>query len=136
MTNQEKITYLKKYILLEREIDRKENEVEKWRSRLENVTASYSSQPLGGGSIYGKTPDIIARIVDLEQEISEEIDRAIDIRGTIEQAIKAVEDDTLRVLLQHRYIDGKPWERIAADMHYSWQHTHRLHSKALSKIII
>ena len=134
VSNQDKIRYLKKYIILDREINRMLGEVEKWRGRLSNVTASYSSQPQGGGSIYGKTPDIIAKIVDLEQEINEQIDKLISVRIEIAGVIGAVEDDVLRQVLQFRYIDGKPWERVAADMGYSWRNIHRLHSKALNKV--
>jgi len=132
MTNREKIVFLKRFVILDREIDRKVEEVIKWRSRLGKVTAVYSSQPKGGGSIHkGSETDIINRIVDLEQEIKRDIDRLIDARQEISQLIETVTNDKEKLLLQYRYLDGHTWEKIAVMMNYAWAQTHRIHSNAL-----
>ena len=136
MTNKDKIKYLKRYINLDREIDRKLEEVARLRSKLTRVTEVYSTEPRGGGSIYGKTEEIIAKIVDLEKEIDADVDRLISIRDNIKAVIEAVEDDRERLLLQYRYLDGRTFEEIAVQMHYSWRHIHRLHSRALSNVEI
>lgn len=136
VTNRDKIKYLKRYINLDREIDRKLKEVDCWRAKLSRLTPVYSSQPKGGGSIRGKTENIIAKIVDLEKEIDADVDRLISIRDNIKTIIEAVEDDRERLLLQYRYLDGKTFEWIAAKMDLSWQWVHKLHSKALAKIIL
>jgi len=130
-SNQGKIKYLKRYVLLDREIDRKLKEVSRLRSKLTKITTVPSPQPKGGGSIYGKTEEILAKIVDLEREIDADIDRLISIRDNIKAVIEAVEDDRERLLLQYRYLDGKTFEWIAVEMHYSWRQIHRLHSQAL-----
>jgi len=36
--------------------------------------------------------------------------------------------------LQYRYLDGKTFEWIAAEMNYSWRQIHRLHSQALTNL--
>ena len=133
-TNQDKIKYLKRYVILDREIDRKLEEVSRLRSKLTRVTEVYSTEPRGGGTIYGKTEEILAKIVDLENEIDADIDRLIEVRDSIKSIIEAVEDDRERLLLQYRYLDGKTFEWIAAEMNLSWQWVHKLHSKALAKI--
>ena len=135
-TNQDKIKYLKRYVILDREIDRKLKEVARLRSKLTRVTEVYSTEPRGGGTIYGKTEEILAKIVDLEREIDADIDRLISIRDNIKAVIEAVEDDRERLLLQYRYLDGKTFEWIAAEMNLSWQWVHKLHSKALAKIYL
>jgi len=134
ISNRDKIKYLKRYIILNREIDRKLDEVTYWRARLEKLTATYSTQPQGGGSIYSREQEVIAKIVDLEKEIDADIDRLLVARDGIKAVIEVVEDDRERLLLQYRYIDGLPWERVAVSLNYSWQHTHKLHSQALSKL--
>ena len=133
-SNQDKIKYLKRYVILDREIDRKLEEVSRLRSKLTRVTEVYSTEPRGGGTIYGKTEEILAKIVDLENEIDADIDRLIEVRDSIKSIIEAVEDDRERLLLQYRYLDGKTFEWIAAEMNLSWQWVHKLHSKALAKI--
>lgn len=136
ITNQDKIKYLKRFSILDKEIDRKIEEVAYWRGRLGQVTNMLPGMPKGGGSIYSKTESIVAKIVDLEQDINRDIDRLVDIKKSITEIIEQVEDDRERLLLQYRYIDGKPWEQVAVDMHYNWRWVHKLHSKALSKINI
>ena len=133
-SNQGKIKYLKRYVLLDREIDRKLKEVARLRSKLTRVTEVYSTEPRGGGSIYGKTEEILAKIVDLENEIDADIDRLISIRDNIKAVIEAVEDDRERLLLQYRYLDGKTFEWIAVEMNYCWRQIHRLHSQALTNL--
>jgi DNA-directed RNA polymerase specialized sigma subunit len=135
-TNQDKIKYLKRYVILDREIDRKLEEVARLRSKLTRIMPIYSTEPKGGGSIRGKTEGIIAKIVDLEKEIDADVDRLISIRDNIKAIIEAVEDDRERLLLQYRYLDGKTFEKIAVEMNYSWRHIHRLHSRALSNVEI
>ena len=130
-SNQGKIKYLKRYVLLDREIDRKLKEVSRLRSKLTKITTVPSPQPKGGGTIYGKTEEILAKIVDLENEIDTDIDQLVAIRDEIKAVIESVEDDRERLLLQYRYLDGKTFEWIAVEMHYSWRQIHRLHSQAL-----
>lgn len=136
ITNQDKIIYLKRFSTLDKEIDRKIAEIAYWRSKLEKVTAVYTSEPKGGGSIYSRTEEFVTKIVDLEREVNAGIDRLVDIRQDIIRAIESVKDDRARLLLQYRYIDGKSFEWIAAEMNYSWRHIHRLHSQALTNIQI
>lgn len=137
MSNQEKILFLKRYVWLDREINRKMAEIEQWRSRLGKVTAVPSSQPGGGGSIY-KSSDttLINKIVDMEQEINREIDKVVDVRREIGLVINSVENSQEKLLLQYRYLDGRTFEWIAVEMHYHWQWIHRLHKRALSNLEI
>lgn len=133
-TNQDKIKYLKRYVLLDREIDRKLKEVDCWRVKLSRLTPVYSSQPKGGGTIHSSTESIIAKIVDLEAEMNRKIDQLVDLKKSIENIIASVEDDRERMLLKYRYLDGKTFEWIAGEMNYSWRQIHRLHSKALTNV--
>ena len=135
VTNKDKIRYLKRFALLDKEIKRKQQEIDFWRSKLVQVTSAPSHTPKGGGSIYGKTGDIVAKIADLETEITKEIDILIDLKKDIINLIEQVEDDQLRLLLTYRYVDRKTFEWIAGELELSWQWTHELHSKALRKIM-
>jgi len=133
-SNQGKIKYLKRYVLLDKEIDRKLEEVSRLRSKLTRITQVLTTEPRGGGTIYGKTEEILAKIVDLENEIDADIDRLIEVRDSIKSIIEAVEDDRERLLLQYRYLDGWTFEKIAVEMNYSWRQIHRLHSRALTNL--
>lgn len=67
--------------------------------------------------------------------VDKRIDELYAIKCEILNAINAVEDGTLRRLLELRYLQGETWERIAQSMHYSYKHiVHSLHPKALKKL--
>lgn len=51
----------------------------------------------------------------------------------IERAIETL-DYTERKLIRLRYIDGKDWHLVCAGINYSWQQTHRIHSRILKKL--
>ena len=86
------------------------------------------------------------RIVELES-LSGELDITHPLRELYRQKLadliegqlrieKAIEslDPTERELLRLRYIDGAEWLDVAAEIHYEWTQTHRIHARALAKI--
>ena len=52
---------------------------------------------------------------------------------TIERAIDSL-DYKERMVLRAYYIDGMTWEQVCVAVSYSWTQTHRIHSKALTKL--
>lgn len=135
MTNQEKKRYLQQYQQLDARINRLTREESEWRRRATSVTSASDNMPHGSG-VSDKVGSTTAKIADLRAEINREIDRLVDLRREIETAIHTVQDDTLRDLLEHRYIDGLKWEEVAVEMRCDYRWVLRLHGKALSKLTI
>ena len=77
---------------------------------------------------------VIVKIIDLENEIKEEIDRLVCLKRKIVSMIKQVKNPEYQTLLERRYLCFKTWEQIAVEMNYDLSWLHRLHKKALSKI--
>ena len=71
-----------------------------------------------------------------EEKIDKKIDLLHEVKADIEKAIQTVENDTLRVLLRYRYINGFTWEKISVMMGYGYRNITRLHGKALIQIKI
>lgn len=132
MTNQEKKEYLLGYQRLNQRINRLLLEQQQWRELATRVSPNLSGMPRGGGE--GDTQGAISKIIDLETEINAEIDKLVDKRKEIESIIRAVEDSTLRTLLEYRYINGKKWEEIALMMGYDYRYILKIHGKALSML--
>ena len=132
MTNQEKKEYLLGYQRLNQRINRLLLEQQQWRELATRVSPNLSGMPRGGGE--GGTQGTISKIIDLETEINAEIDKLVDKRKEIESIIRAVEDSTLRTLLEYRYINGKKWEEIALMMGYDYRWILRLHGRALNAV--
>lgn len=132
-TNYDKIKYLSRYRWLNKEIDRKLVEKNRFVALACRVSPVVSMEPKGGGSIY-KQSDIVAKIVDLEIEINDDIDELLVLKKEIEQVISSVDNPPERLLLKYRYIDGLRWEKIAVNMGYSYRQTLRQHSRILEKM--
>jgi hypothetical protein len=81
-----------------------------------------------------KIEKIVAKIVDLEKEIDEEIDQLVNLRRKILNTIIAIPDYRLRQVLIQRYIHGKKWEQIAVDLNYDYRYVLKLHGYALQEI--
>lgn len=133
MTNQEKIEYLKQYKYLNQHIEALLEEKERWKSKAEKVTSTITGMPHGSD---GENPRELAicRMIDCENVATGMIDDFVDLGNNIKEAIENVDDIVLRLVLIHRYIEGKKFEEIAYSMNISWRHIHRLHRKALDKI--
>lgn len=131
--NAEKIKYLSRYIPLSGRINRMLEEQYRWKCLAMKVTQNFSPTP-GGGESGSPIERPMDKVDELERKITQAIDELADIRMEIEAVLGQLEDDTLRELMEYRYIDGLTWEQVAEKMHYSWRHTCRLHGEALAKI--
>jgi DNA-directed RNA polymerase specialized sigma subunit len=80
--------------------------------------------------------DTIAKMVDLENEINEDIDALVDLKAEIMRRIKRVENTEYQTILELRYLCFKRWEEISVALGYSMQHLFRLHDEALEAIKI
>lgn len=107
-------------------------ELEQWKSKAQKVTRAFDGVPGGGGG--DLLPQCVGKIMELEEELSAQIDRMVDKRREIEGAIAAVPNPQQQEVLSLRYIEGLSWERIAARLQYAMRHVHRLHGAALQAI--
>ena len=131
--NELKIRYLSRYRCLNQRIDSLLEEQYRWKCLAMKVTQNFSPTP-GGGESGSPIERPMDKVDELERKITQAIDELADIRMEIEAVLGQLEDDTLRKLMEYRYIDGLTWEQVAEKMHYSWRHTCRLHGEALAKI--
>lgn len=131
MTSQEKKAYLSKYKFLDNAINQKLEECEKWRAMAEKITPTLSDMPKSQSGA-NRIETAVEHIAQLEEEINKKVDELVRIRRNIEDSLQSVKDDTLRNLLEYRYIYGLTWEQIAVKMNYSYRNVTRMHGKALS----
>ena len=128
--------YLSRYRWQNDRINANLEQVAELRRKARTVASHGSGDTAGAGSsvIYDRVGEITARIVDMEHEIDEEIDRCIDIQREVLSAISAVPDERLRHLLELKYINCLTLEEIAVRMGYCYMQICRLHGKALSAV--
>ena len=105
------------------------------RAMAERITPNYSAEGGGTHQSGDKLGAAVARIVDAEAVVDAQISLLIATAREVQNTIEAVKDETLRVLLYERYINGKTFEAIAVQMNYSYVHiVHRLHPKSLEAV--
>ena len=133
--NEDKIRWLKSYRGLIAEMQRLQREIERWRSIAEKVTPTLSAVRFtapNGSRIENR----VEKIDTLRDSLAAKMDELIRLRIQIEQAVEAVPDDRLRLLLRYRYIDGMTFEKIAEKMNLSYQWVSKLHGDALEQVQI
>lgn len=124
----------KEYLMQYRDAARKAsaalNHLEELRAMATRITPNYSGS--GGSHAAGdRLGEAVARIVDAENRVSDEIELLEATEREVIATIDAVADKTLRTLLYERYINGKTWEQIAVKLNYSYRQTTRMHGAAL-----
>lgn len=136
--------YLEQAYRIERQIRLTLEKAEKLRACLE-----YRSPSLEGTGGRGDTDRIgsaVAKIADYERSADELVDRLIDKRLEIENAVRAVSDPVQREVLERRYLLYQRWESrfdertgeyikgIAEIMGYSRRRIFQLHGEALKNV--
>ena len=77
-----------------------------------------------------------AKYDELYREIKDALEERIQIRREVRAAVESLENETQKILMLYRYIDGKTWEQIAVIMGYTWRRVLQIHGDALLKIKI
>ncbi|MBQ8411577.1 MAG: hypothetical protein IJX15_07625 [Ruminiclostridium sp.] len=112
-------------------INSKLEQIAELKALATKVTASTFSESHSKGTYNDRTGRTTARIIDLENEINEEIDRLVEIKVKIRGLVASLTDPNLRIVLERRYILGENWEKIAEKMGYSPRHILRMHNHAV-----
>ena len=126
--------YLEQAYRLDQRIDSKLEQVEALRCLATKSTAIIRSHPGGHGGNDSFMEDAIVKIVDLEKEITAEMERLVDLKREIAGVVDRINDLNLKTLLELRYLCYKRWPEIAKQMHYAESNVFKMHEKALQKV--
>lgn len=81
-----------------------------------------------------RSPDSEEELLEpLRTFYKEKLTALVALQLDIEHAIETL-DPTERELVRLRYIDGKEWHQICAEINYEWTQTHRIHARVLRKL--
>ena len=112
----------------------KKERIENWGRIAESITAAIKPVAACSSMPSKKVEDCVCNIIELQEEIQEEIDGLVQVEREIGRAItKAVEDPTLRALLEMRYLNYLKWEEIAVRLDVTFRWTMTLHRRALEE---
>lgn len=125
--------YLRQYKLMTARIRNREHDLAELREERESISINLDGMP-HGTSLSDKTARLAAQLADAEEEIIELRSEAWSIRMEIVRTLNRIQTPEYNTLLYLRYIEGKTWEQIAVEMHYTFRHTTRLHGDALREV--
>ena len=128
------IDYLNRAYHLDQQIACKLEQVSRLRSLTQKVTASYGDSSSSHAHNNSSMEDAIVRLVDAEDELAAQVIELVDVRMEIAKLIDRVPDALYKLVLEKRYLCFMTWERIAADMNWTYRWTLSVHGKALREV--
>ena len=128
--------YLGQAFRLDQRINSKIEQMRSLNDLAAKCTSTITGMP--GNPNRGKDSigDIIAKIVDLQEEINRDIDALVDLKAEIYSVIRAIDNVECQTLLELRYLSFMRWEEIAVQLNYGMENIYRLHRKALNLVSI
>ena len=126
--------YLESMRALDLSIESKIRQEEMLRTRLTDTAAH-----IGGDAPRSSSPDkdkigiVMAEIVDLQTERSAEIDRFVDMKAAIKDAVKALPNEE-RVVIEGMYFSHIKANEIMAQLYCSRRTMYRIRDKAIANL--
>lgn len=126
--------YLSQAMHIDQWISSKLEQVMKLREAATKATATLSDMPRPDSPNIQAMESTICKIVDLEREINEDVDRLIDLKAEARRVIQQITEPDQQLVLELRYLCYKPWTEIMSEIGYSEATLYRLHGEALKNI--
>ena len=126
--------YLNQAYWLDRRINSKLEQISALQDMATKTTSVMSDDVVSRTRNVHSMEDVIAKMVDMKNEINRDIDRLVDLKSEIMHTIKEVENPELQTLLELRYLCFKDWPDIACEMHCSESNVYKVHSRALQVV--
>ena len=128
--------YLKLAWKVDQQIDDKIEQINILKELSQKTTAVLSGMPGKSTRNIHSREEVIARMMDSEESLNQEVLKLIEIRENVRAAIAGVENVECHMLLEERYLCYHGWNEIAEDMGYSLDNVYKLHRKALKEVYI
>ena len=126
--------FLSQAYRIDQRINSKLEQVQSLRDLATKATSTLSDVPSSGTRNVHHMEDLIAKMMDLENEINADIDKLLETKKCVSDVIKQVTEPEQQTILEMRYLCYQPWETIANTISYSTQHTFRIHGAAISAV--
>lgn len=126
--------YLKQVQLYDTHICNKLEELQTLREMTTKITTSLKPDAISGGGFKDKLGDAIVKIIDLQNEINQAIDKYVEKKREVSAVIEKLENPDQIRILHMRYFEGKTWEQIACDIHMTYRNVCYIHGRALQEV--
>ena len=126
--------YLSQAKFLDQRINSKIQQVAALNDLATKATSTLTGMPRNPNHATSSMEDVIAKIIDLQAEINNDIDTLVDLKRSLSKTIKAVDSPEYQTVLEKRYLCFQSWEQIVVEMGYDLRWLYRIHGKALEEV--
>lgn len=127
--------FMQQVKLLDMHINSKIEELNMLKAMTTKITSTLKQDMVfGGGGNQDKLGDAVSKIIDLEKEINESVDRFVDAKRDVGSVIENVTNPDCVAVLYKRYFLYERWEQIACELHCTFRHATRIHGEALKAV--
>ena len=126
--------YLSQAFRLDKRINSKLAVLSSLKDMAIRTTSLISDEVVSHTRNVNRLQDIIAKIVDAENEVNESIDLLVELKREITSLIGSVANPSCQILLEHRYLCYHSWEEIAVELNMNIRSIYRLHGEALQEV--
>lgn len=123
--------YLSQAFILDKRIQVKERRLEWLKNHASYVSNNLTEVVKASTSHRSAVEEAVVKIVDLEKELMNDINKMIELKKEIAFTIRSVNNIECETLLEMRYLTFMNWEEIASHLNYSNHYIYHLHRKAL-----
>jgi len=128
--------FLMKAYYMDQRIDSKLEQMASLNELARKATSTVSDMPGSPNRNIHKNEDIIVKILELEEEIQSDIGELLDLKQSIRNCIRQLDEPEEQVILEERYLKMMKWEQIAVVLNMSVRKVFRMHDEILKKIEI
>ena len=125
--------FMSRAFRLEEQVQSKLQQIERLRSMASRVTSNTANEPVSHTRDVTEMQDAVIRIMEEEEILKTRIKMLMDVKEQIRDVIEQVDDVTLQLILEKRYLLYESIKEIAADMGYTYRWTEKKHKKALQE---
>lgn len=105
------------------------DQLKAYRARL--PAGSSDTGPVQSG-LSDPTASAAIKIAVLDQSIVKDIDTLVDLKMEARELFQGLDRELhLKVVMEMRYLECMPWNRVAERLHYGLRHIFAMHSRAL-----
>ena len=125
--------FMSRAFRLEAQVQSKLQQIERLRSLASKVTSNTANEPVSHTRDVTEMQDAVIRIMEEEEILKTRIKMLMDVKEQIRDVIEHVDDVTLQLILEKRYLLYESIKEIAADLGYTYRWTEKKHKKALQE---
>lgn len=122
--------YLSTIERMELDIRAKRERLREVENRCKNVGAIRYDKDKVQSSVKNRHEEMMARYLDMQMELEEEILALERKKNEIVAQLERMSNPIFKVMLMMKHCEGKNWEQIAEELHFSYGYVRNMSKKA------